>query len=370
MARETAVDRFRRGWATLSTRGLDVSDRTKSRAVMGANNFYVLTGLANIPWAVLIMAHNNWSFLLPGVTHLAMIAVWAIAWWVGKRGYVPWMSGVSLAAAIAQYTFLADIFSRASGFQYTLLAIPALAFALFVPAHGKARVATIAAAALAAAWVYVDPRFASPWVGVSEEWLTVVGALVFASVLCVLFTQAGFADFYFNRERNRNRSLLAEARIASQTDTLTNILNRRGVSPLLTSAAQEGDYCVALGDLDRFKRVNDVLGHGAGDVVLAQAASTLEYSVGGLGAVARWGGEEFLVVMPGLSLDEAEALMNRARMELAERFGGEGVSVTISIGVVHAARFAPRDAVLRHTDALLYEAKASGRNVVVAGTMS
>lgn len=126
----------------------------------------------------------------------------------------------------------------------------------------------------------------------------------------------------------------------------------------------------SLGDLDRFKRVNDALGHGAGDVVLAQAAATLEASVGPKGSVARWGGEEFLVLMPGLNLAEAEALMDRARGDLEGRFRDSVVAVTISVGVVCAPRFAAYDAALRLTDSMLYEAKASGRNVVVAGELT
>jgi len=360
---------FRRAWKAVSMRGLAGSDRTESRAVMGANNFYILTAIANVPWAIAIMARDGWSFLLPGLTHLSMIALWLVALAINKRGYTPWMSAASLAVTIVQFTFLADVFTRSAGFQFALFGMPALAFATFIPRHMWARITAIVAAAVAAMWVYVDPTFADPWVPVSDRWLSWSAALMFASVLCFLTAQAAFADFYFNRERKRNGALLVEARTASHTDALTHLLNRRGVTPVLTAAAEEGDYCVALGDLDLFKRVNDALGHGAGDVVLANAAATLESSVGELGSVARWGGEEFLIVMPGVTLEKAEALMDRTRVDLEGRFRDDGALVTISIGVVCAPRFAARDAALRLADAKLYEAKASGRNKVVAGRL-
>lgn len=246
MATTTVIGRLRRAWATVSMRGLDPSNRTESRAVMGANNFYILTAVANLPWALVIMAHNDWSFLLPGLTHLAMIAVWLAGLSVNGRGYAPWMSAASIAAAIAQYSFLADVFTRAAGFQLAFFVIPTLALAMFTPRHAKLRVAAIVAAILAAAWVYLDPRFGDAWVPETDRWLMVTGALMFASVLCLLVAQAAFADFYFNRERRHNSVLLAEARTASHTDALTHLLNRRGITPLLTEAAGRGGYCLAL----------------------------------------------------------------------------------------------------------------------------
>ncbi|WP_061963664.1 GGDEF domain-containing protein [Demequina aurantiaca] len=366
------LSRLRRAWSSLSMRGLDASDRTESRAVMGANNFYILTALANLPWAIVIMAHNSWTFVLPGVTHLAMIAVWVTALVVNKRGYTPWMSALSIVAAIAQYTFLTDVFSRSAGFQFALFGMPALAFAMFVRRHGRFRAAMILLATILAVWVYLDGAFANPWVPVSDTWLHWSAAMMVVSVMILLMSQAAFADYYFNRERKRNSALLAEARIAAHTDALTHLLNRRGISPCLDEATEAGQFCVALADLDRFKRVNDVLGHGAGDVVLASVAATLEDSIGGLGSVARWGGEEFLIVMPGLSLADGEAALERARIDLEERFREdlEGSSVTMSVGVIAAPQDAARDEVLRQVDAKLYEAKASGRNMVVAGALA
>lgn len=369
MAAPATYAPLRRLWSALSTRGVDASNHTESRAVMGANNFYVLTSLANLPWAVAILAHNGWSFIWPGVTHLAMIAVWVLALVRNRHGYTPWMSALGIAVAIVQYTFLAEVFSRSAGFQFALVGMPALAFAMFVPRHAKARAIVIAAAAIAALWVYLAPSVAEPWVVVTDRWLAWSAALMFASVLCLLMAQAAFADYYFNRERRRNGELLAEARTASHTDALTNLLNRRGVAPVMAAAAQQGTYSVALGDLDRFKRVNDALGHGAGDAVLTSVAAALAASVGDHGSVARWGGEEFLVVMPGLNLTAAEALMDRARTDLADSFSNGDVAVTISIGVVCAPRYAERDTVLRLTDAKLYEAKASGRNMVVGAAL-
>ena len=157
-----------------------------------------------------------------------------------------------------------------------------------------------------------------------------------------------------------------EARAAAQTDSLTESLNRRGIAPVIAAAARQGQYALALVDLDRFKRINDALGHGAGDVVLANVARSISRSIGDAGTVARWGGEEFLIVLPQTSLNNALAVMERMRAEVEDEYAMDGVAqpVTISAGVAHGRQLAPKEELLRLADAKLYEAKASGRNVV------
>jgi diguanylate cyclase (GGDEF)-like protein len=153
---------------------------------------------------------------------------------------------------------------------------------------------------------------------------------------------------------------------------LTEVLNRRGIAPILSGIARRGDFALALIDLDRFKLINDRLGHGAGDVVLSNVARTLSRAVGDQGVVARWGGEEFLVAIPGLSLEDADALMERTREAMEAEYGAPDslARVTISVGLAHAPRYAGKEEALRLADANLYEAKSSGRNLVVSGRLA
>ena len=155
--------------------------------------------------------------------------------------------------------------------------------------------------------------------------------------------------------------------MAAQTDSLTDSLNRRGIAPVIAAAARQGPYALALVDLDRFKRINDALGHGAGDVVLANVARSIARAVGERGTVARWGGEEFLIVLPQVSLTEAIAITERMRAEIEDEYAMDGVAerVTISAGVSHGRQFAAKEEMLRLSDAKLYEAKESGRNLVL-----
>ena len=122
--------------------------------------------------------------------------------------------------------------------------------------------------------------------------------------------------------------------------TLTDLAARgrkRGIAPIIQHAARTGQYALALVDLDRFKRINDALGHGAGDVVLANVARSIARAVGDKGMVARWGGEEFLVVLPKVSLERALSIIEHVRAEVEDEYAMDGVAerVTISAGVAH-----------------------------------
>ena len=139
---------------------------------------------------------------------------------------------------------------------------------------------------------------------------------------------------------------------------------------------QENDKPVSLLmiDLDRFKRVNDTYGHGAGDEVLAEVGQRILRNIRGFDLAVRYGGEEFVVVMPDTSLDVALGVADR----LCERMAGEpvhvsgtkdNISVTLSIGVSQSLdRKEIAETLLKRADEALYEAKKAGRNRVVSQT--
>ncbi|WAC58898.1 PleD family two-component system response regulator [Brevundimonas sp. SL130] len=161
------------------------------------------------------------------------------------------------------------------------------------------------------------------------------------------------------------------------TDALTGLHNRRymtGQLQALVGRAAHGGASVALLmlDIDHFKSVNDGFGHDAGDEVLAEFAVRLATNVRAVDLPCRMGGEEFVVVMPGAGLDDAQMVAERIRRDIASApfrvMGGkEQLAVTISIGV--AATTGDGDtpeSLLKRADEGVYEAKAGGRNKVVA----
>ena len=158
------------------------------------------------------------------------------------------------------------------------------------------------------------------------------------------------------------------------TDSLTRIMNRRGITvSLLDAMAQAERYntplSIAMGDVDRFKRVNDTHGHEAGDKVLAQIASTLSEALRMPDKVGRYGGEEFLVIFPHTTLTQARKISERMRGEVQESeidIGTAQVKATISLGVTQFQKGEDLEQLLSRADAALYKAKSDGRNLVVA----
>ena len=168
-------------------------------------------------------------------------------------------------------------------------------------------------------------------------------------------------------ERNR---VLAEA---AEIDALTGLPNRRASAEALSAAsalAREAGrpLAVAIVDVDHFKSVNDRYGHAAGDQVLCAIAGRLSDHVRTMDLVGRWGGEEFIAVLPDAGPDvaavAAEALRDAGAVQAVE-LGEDLVTVTVSVGWACGSGAAPEQLV-ELADVALYEAKANGRNCVRA----
>ena len=159
------------------------------------------------------------------------------------------------------------------------------------------------------------------------------------------------------------------------TDELTGLYNRRyferhlGVM-LGKAQAQERDMALMILDIDFFKAVNDTHGHDAGDAVLREFAGRLKRNIRGVDLACRFGGEEFVVLMPDTDPEQAEAVAERVRQAMAERPFEIGLarplSVTISIGVALNESLADTpESLLKRADVALYRAKREGRNRVI-----
>ena len=172
---------------------------------------------------------------------------------------------------------------------------------------------------------------------------------------------------YFMIMIRRNDALKA----LSATDPLTGSLNRRGLEVATTRVEHDYrrtwvPYSVIMLDLDHFKRVNDNHGHAAGDTVLQCLVEECRGMLRGDSVVARMGGEEFCILLPGCRLDDAHAVGERIRTAFGGRridIGGVAIACTVSMGVAQChAKAADFDSVCKEADAALYRAKQSGRN--------
>jgi diguanylate cyclase (GGDEF)-like protein len=173
--------------------------------------------------------------------------------------------------------------------------------------------------------------------------------------------------------QRRNTLLLSGLRGEARTDLLTGLLNRRGFDEraaieLAHAKRESRSIAIATFDLDRFKHINDEWGHQTGDRVLARIGTLLADQCRDVDVAARLGGEEFVVLLPGIDCAGAEAFTQRVRLQLS-RDGAFGLpTVRVSAGV-HAT-IAPSDVqiMLRHADSALYEAKHQGRDRTVTST--
>lgn len=164
------------------------------------------------------------------------------------------------------------------------------------------------------------------------------------------------------------------------TDALTQVANRRGLATAfdterarLQRARTEGSpasLAVGLIDIDNFKRLNDTLGHAAGDVALQKLAAMVRDRLRPLDTVARFGGEEFVVMLPDTEPVEAQTVLTRLQRQLtASLFMHENkeVFVTFSAGVTALREAEPLESALERADSALYEAKRSGKNRTCIG---
>lgn len=176
---------------------------------------------------------------------------------------------------------------------------------------------------------------------------------------------ARISDRYQSMLQDLNKRLEHE----STHDTLTGLANRRlGLSRLSALIAADQPLSIALVDVDHFKRVNDAFGHEAGDQALTAVARALRDPLGGTEMVARWGGEEFLLIWPQTDLasaiEHAQALRSAVPAQMPS-IDGRILRTTVSFGLAQRRDGESVNQLLRRADAALYAAKDAGRDRVM-----
>lgn len=177
------------------------------------------------------------------------------------------------------------------------------------------------------------------------------------------------------RVGQRILSLQEQLKVMAYHDSLTEMLNRLAIMEILQkelSRAQreKKPVSVIMCDLDYFKNVNDTHGHLCGDAVLKEAAKRLKSSVRVYDSIGRYGGEEFLIVLPDVNQLEASRLAERLRSSLSDTpisYEGKSIAITMSMGVADnlSDQYSDVDSIIRFADEALYLAKNKGRNRVV-----
>lgn len=157
-------------------------------------------------------------------------------------------------------------------------------------------------------------------------------------------------------------------------DQLTGTLNRRGLEEvfdkeLSRASRRKTPLCLAVLDLDDFKKLNDAHGHLAGDAALVHLAGVIRETLRPQDTVSRYGGEEFIILMPDTELEDAQRAMVRLQRELTKQFflhDNKKLLITFSAGVTQLPPDEDRNTAIRRADELMYHAKKTGKNKVVA----
>jgi diguanylate cyclase len=176
-------------------------------------------------------------------------------------------------------------------------------------------------------------------------------------------------------QREELKAALERIQELATRDELTGLVNRRHMSALLKQERQRGlrsgrTFAVATIDIDHFKAVNDHYGHAVGDEVLRNFARQAPQALRGTDVLARWGGEEFVVLLAETALSAARIGAERLRGRIAAtpmaHLSGVPIRVTVSVGLTEHVVGEAETQTLERADRALYEAKAQGRNRTVA----
>ena len=180
--------------------------------------------------------------------------------------------------------------------------------------------------------------------------------------------------FIYSSERTRinleqeNKHLSAEA----QEDALTNMLNRRGFTPVITKLMEGGEtnhFCIAFFDIDNFKRINDTYGHDCGDEVLRHVSTVARKEMSGC-EICRWGGEEFIILMKDYDMAVAKQKMEYLRKCVETTptvFFNNRIPATITIGLEEYKNdYHEPDELIKVADERMYYGKQHGKNIVIS----
>jgi diguanylate cyclase len=208
-----------------------------------------------------------------------------------------------------------------------------------------------------------------PWDVLSPQTLEVMRSL---NILTTIGLLAYLSGLYYRMVAQAEKQLTHLA----TTDPLTGLHNRRSMADLaayeIVQRRRHGEpLSVVLADIDHFKQINDRHGHEVGDAVLAAISLALREAVREQDSIGRWGGEEFLILMPQASMAQASKVAERLREQVQQMVltpGGEPLRITLTMGVSEHQKDEPLDQLIRRADEALYRGKAQGRDQVVLAT--
>ena len=303
-----------------------------------------------------------------GWINIGDIFIWIVAYFVNKSGRIRAAGFIAILKLMTYALVATYLLGPNVNVQWIILAA-LLPTALYLKFTMKEKVFLIALMFLFVnIMAFVGEYLESPFPQDDNAILR----FLFANIVIISITVELIINAFIRRRAAAaHRKEVESFKRASYIDPLTELSNRRYADIFFTQLQQsihDETHCAAMIDVDNFKNINDTYGHDVGDVVLMQIADILRESVRNRDLVCRWGGEEFLLILCGCSLEDSRRILDNIRKAVEQAIlpapDGSLIKFTITIGV---AIFDEHDVEesIRICDKNLYEGKRSGKNKVV-----
>jgi len=305
------------------------------------------------------------GFFALAVFNIFSIVAWIYARLINGRGYTN-AASIILLAEVCLHTILAVYYlGWQSGFQYYLIAsIP------FIMFNSRMENTPLLMQGIFVCFLFIllnaiSENHAEAYIHpLVVEFLNYINIMISFSALIV-------NSYYF-----RKATFVTEQQMEAlaNIDQLTGLTNRRGIHSILNKHYNQYTrngvaFCLILADIDYFKKINDSYGHDCGDYVLSEVAKLFKRRLRQYDVVSRWGGEEFLLILPDTGIKDANIVAEHIRTELENHefnFNGQKISVTMTLGVAQHKSGNTLYDTIKQADDVLYIGKGSGRNSVVS----
>ena len=199
------------------------------------------------------------------------------------------------------------------------------------------------------------------------SWPDSLGVETLANLIGILVTCGAFVFFYEYTKDEAFRHIYT----ISRTDELTKAWNRKMFNEVLDreisySIRYKRPLSLIMADIDFFKSINDTFGHGEGDNVLIEFTSLLQRNIRTNDSLSRWGGEEFIIILPNQNAENAQLLADKLNRTIENHLFKKVGTITSSFGVTEFRLNESIDKLIGRLDSALYQAKAQGRNKVIS----
>ena len=308
-------------------------------------------------------------FYLLGLEFLSFINVfsflmWIIAWQVNKNGKHDLAIGLMICEVVLHTLLVVPTMGWNAGFQYYL--IGTIPFSLFSTKF-NGRLIVLASIGLCLTFTSLD-AFTHDTIQ-SLIPLPYIKIINYTNIV-IAFAAIGIISYYF---RLASLKLEHELELLAHTDSLTGLYNRHKMQELLELQTalftrNRSKFTLIIVDIDHFKKINDTYGHFCGDYVLGEVASLMKKNLRKGDVLARWGGEEFLMMLPDTEINGARIMAENIRKAIANKhfhLAGENLSVTMTFGLTQHEIDRSIEDSLKQADNALYEGKEAGRNRVM-----